>query len=84
MRNVLEGHTGGDVARVVERERQLRKLAQRGVVRMFNAVRAAQVKSDEAREDVRKKGVVGVGNREQKGGFSCFSFFWFYRVLWAN
>lgn len=74
MRNVLEGHTGGEVARVVERERQLRKLAQRGVVRMFNAVRAAQVKSDEAREDVRKKGVVGVGNREQKGGFLYLSF----------
>lgn len=38
----------GTVAEAVELERRLRKTAQRGVVKLFNAVRAAQVKGEEA------------------------------------
>ncbi|KAF8425613.1 Rrp15p-domain-containing protein [Tirmania nivea] len=66
VRDVLPKGDGMEVMRAVEREKQLRKIAQRGVVRMFNAVRAAQVKIEEAQVEVKKKGVIGVGNREQK------------------
>ena len=58
MRDVLLGSellAGGDadqdgkVAEMArEQERRLRKTAQRGVVKLFNAVRAAQVKGEEA------------------------------------
>ncbi|KAI9676359.1 MAG: hypothetical protein M1817_000516 [Caeruleum heppii] len=54
------------VAETLERERRLRKTAQRGVVKLFNAVRAAQVKGEEAAREAREKGVVGVGRREEK------------------
>ncbi|CAM1508186.1 Fc.00g050340.m01.CDS01 [Cosmosporella sp. VM-42] len=47
-------------------ERRLRKVAQRGVVKLFNAVRAAQVKAVEAEKTTRKDGVIGVNRREEK------------------
>jgi hypothetical protein len=47
-------------------ERRLRKVAQRGVVKLFNAVRAAQVKATEAERAARKEGVVGVKRKEEK------------------
>ncbi|KAK0653852.1 Rrp15p-domain-containing protein [Cercophora samala] len=47
-------------------ERRLRKVAQRGVVKLFNAVRAAQVKASEAERAVRKEGIVGVKRKEEK------------------
>ena len=53
-------------AEIAEQERRLRKTAQRGVVKLFNAVRAAQVKAEEAAREVKSKGVVGVGRREEK------------------
>lgn len=53
-------------AEILETERRLRKVAQRGVVKLFNAVRAAQVKAAEAEKDVRKAGVIGVNRREEK------------------
>lgn len=37
------GETDEEQARIIERERQLRKVAQRGVVRLFNAIRASQI-----------------------------------------
>lgn len=40
-----------------------------GVVKLFNAVRAAQIKGEEASRQVKKKGVVGMGAREEKGKF---------------
>lgn len=58
-----EAMSVGDIA---EQERRLRKTAQRGVVKLFNAVRAAQVKAEEAGREARKKGVIGVGRREEK------------------
>lgn len=50
---------------VAEDEKRLRKMAQRGVVKLFNAVRAAQVRGEEAAKTERKKGTVGMGEREK-------------------
>lgn len=47
-------------------EKSLRKTAQRGVIRMFNAVRASQVQAAEAERAVRKEGVIGHKTREEK------------------
>ncbi|KAI5780810.1 Rrp15p-domain-containing protein [Geopyxis carbonaria] len=61
--------TGDDdeAARVViERERQLRGVARSGVARLYNAIRAAQVKGEEAARGVQSEGVVGMGNREKR------------------
>lgn len=51
---------------ILEKEKQLRKVAQRGVIKLFNAVRAAQIKSAEAERETRRQGFVGVKNREEK------------------
>lgn len=51
---------------IMETERRLRKVAQRGVVKLFNAVRAAQVMAVEAEKGVRKEGVIGMKQREEK------------------
>ncbi|KAL2754800.1 hypothetical protein ACRALDRAFT_2020198 [Sodiomyces alcalophilus JCM 7366] len=51
---------------VLEAERRLRKVAQRGVVKLFNAVRAAQVKAAEAEKAARRDGVVGMGRKETR------------------
>ncbi|TWU70556.1 hypothetical protein ED733_000281 [Metarhizium rileyi] len=53
-------------AEILETEQKLRKVAQRGVVKLFNAVRAAQVKASEAEKDARRQGVIGINNREEK------------------
>ncbi|TFB03964.1 Ribosomal RNA-processing protein 15 [Trichoderma ghanense] len=47
-------------------EKTLRKTAQRGVIRMFNAVRAAQVQAAEAEKAARKEGIIGAKTREEK------------------
>ncbi len=47
-------------------ERRLRKVAQRGVVKLFNAVRAAQVKASEAERAARREGVIGSKRKEEK------------------
>lgn len=54
------------VGAVVETERRLRKVAQRGVVQLFNAFRVAQVKAAEAEKGVRKEGVIGVDRKKEK------------------
>ncbi|KAK1778651.1 Rrp15p-domain-containing protein [Copromyces sp. CBS 386.78] len=51
---------------ILETERRLRKTAQRGVVKLFNAVRAAQVKAMQAEREARQEGIVGVKRREEK------------------
>jgi hypothetical protein len=51
---------------ILAAERRLRKVAQRGVVKLFNAVRAAQVKAAEAERLARKEGVVGSKRKEEK------------------
>jgi hypothetical protein len=59
---------GLTAAETQERERKLRKTAQRGVVKLFNAVRAAQVKGEEAAKEMRKQGLVGGKRREERVG----------------
>ncbi|EFX00262.1 duf1665 domain containing protein [Grosmannia clavigera kw1407] len=61
--------TNGDsetTATILETERKLRKVAQRGVVKLFNAVRAAQVKAAEAERTAKKEGVLGIDKRDAK------------------
>jgi Rrp15p len=59
----LSSGLAGDTA---EEEKKLRKIAQRGVIKLFNAVRAAQVKGEEAAREARKQGTVGAANREER------------------
>ena len=51
------------VKEMQELEKRLRKTAQRGVVKLFNAVRQAQVRAEEAAKD---KGTIGRTRREEK------------------
>lgn len=51
---------------IVEHEKELKKMAQRGVVKLFNAVRAAQVKAEEASKESQATGMVGVDRRQEK------------------
>ena len=60
------GLKAGQAGEVAEEEKRLRKIAQRGVVKLFNAVRAAQVRAEEAAKEERRKGTVGMNNREAK------------------
>src|SRR5436305_12745943 len=60
------GLTTGDAGKTAEEEKRLRRIAQKGVVKLFNAVRAAQVKGEEAAREERKKGTVGLCNRQEK------------------
>ncbi len=63
-----EGEEMGDgekVKEIQELEKRLRKTAQRGVVKLFNAVRQAQVRAEEA---AKEKGTIGRGRREEKVG----------------
>ena len=60
------GLQSGMAGEVAEEEKKLRKIAQRGVIKLFNAVRAAQVKAEEAAKEARKKGTIGSANREEK------------------
>lgn len=53
-------------ASIMETERKLRKVAQRGVVKLFNAVRAAQVKAAEAERTAKKEGILGIDKRDAK------------------
>ena len=60
------GLTSGHAGEIAEEEKRLRKIAQRGVVKLFNAVRAAQVKAEQAAKEERKKGTIGMAHREGK------------------
>ena len=61
-----DGEPTETVQAIMEEEKRLRKTAQRGVVRMFNPVRSAQIKGEMAARDARQKGVVGHGRREER------------------
>ncbi|KAL1302945.1 hypothetical protein AAFC00_003264 [Neodothiora populina] len=58
--------TDVSTSEIQEAERRLKKTAQRGVIKLFNAVRAAQVKSEQARAEAKKEGVVGMSQREER------------------
>lgn len=64
IRDVM-GIERGQAGPVAEEEKRLRKVGQRGVVKLFNAVRAAQVRGEEAVKQERKKGTIGMGEREK-------------------
>lgn len=67
VRDVLGLETEGvETGKVLEEERRLKKTAQRGVVKLFNAVRAAQVKAESAQREAREQGMVGIGKREER------------------
>ena len=55
-----------DTGAILEEEKRLKKTAQRGVVQLFNAVRAAQVKADQSKREARESGVVGAKQREER------------------
>lgn len=64
VRDVL-GTDRAQAGEVAEEEKRLRKTAQRGVVKLFNAVRAAQIRGEQAAREEKKKGTVGIGERER-------------------
>ena len=59
---------GPSVAEIAMQEKRLRKTAQRGVIMLFNAVRAAQVKGEEEERRFRESGLVGSKRKEEKVG----------------
>lgn len=56
----------GITGEVAEKEKALRKIATKGVIQLFNAFRAAHDRAEEARREERRKGTVGMGERERK------------------
>ena len=65
-RNEDTGEVETSTADIMATERRLRKVAQRGVVKLFNAVRAAQVAAVEAEKGTKKVGMIGMNRREEK------------------
>ncbi len=61
-----ETNGGSAAAEVMELEKRLKKTAQRGVVKLFNAVRAAQVKGEQAEREAKKAGIVSMKEREER------------------
>lgn len=63
--NPATGEVTQTTSEIMEEEKRLRKVAQRGVVKLFNAVRAAQVRGQEAESEARREGFVGVEGRKK-------------------
>ncbi|KAL1902415.1 pre-60S ribosomal particles component [Sporothrix stenoceras] len=61
-----ELNVGETTTTILATERRLRKVAQRGVVQLFNAVRAAQVKAAQAKKQAKAEGLIGMDKREAK------------------
>jgi fusion and transport protein UGO1 len=53
-------------AETTAQEKALRRTAQKGVIKLFNAVRAAQVKGEQAEKEAKSQNVVGLAKREEK------------------
>jgi fusion and transport protein UGO1 len=53
-------------AEVTAKEKELRRTAQKGVIKLFNAVRAAQVKGELAEQQAKDQSLVGMAKREDK------------------
>ncbi|KAJ4332348.1 pre-60S ribosomal particles component [Didymella glomerata] len=53
-------------AEVTAKEKELRRTAQKGVIKLFNAVRAAQVKGEMAEQQSKDANLVGIAKREEK------------------
>lgn len=65
-RNEDTGELETSTSEIMVTERRLRKVAQRGVVKLFNAVRAAQVAAVEAEKGTKKAGMIGMDSRGEK------------------
>ncbi|RYP22012.1 hypothetical protein DL765_001918 [Monosporascus sp. GIB2] len=61
-----QGAKGASVADAQAAERRLRKVAHRGVIVLFRAVREAQERAAQTEREARKEGVFGVKSREEK------------------
>ncbi|CAO2647328.1 Nn.00g082500.m01.CDS01 [Neocucurbitaria sp. VM-36] len=48
------------------KEKELKRTAQKGVIKLFNAVRAAQVKGEQAEREAKETNVVGMAKREER------------------
>jgi len=67
VKDVLGLHdTGVSTAETTAVEKALRRTAQKGVIKLFNAVRAAQVKGEQAEKEAKAHNVVGLDKREDK------------------
>ncbi len=67
VKDVLGLHdTAISTAETSAKEKELRRTAQKGVIKLFNAVRAAQVKGEQAEREAKEKNVVGMAHREEK------------------
>ncbi|KAI2633969.1 Rrp15p-domain-containing protein [Xylaria nigripes] len=68
VKDVMTGDNNGVIStgEIMQTERRLRKTAHRGVLMLFRAVREAQERATEAEKDVRKEGVIGVQQRQEK------------------
>ncbi|KAG9199271.1 hypothetical protein G6514_008714 [Epicoccum nigrum] len=58
--------TSFSTAEVTAKEKELRRTAQKGVIKLFNAVRAAQVKGELAEQQAKDQSLVGMAKREDK------------------
>ncbi|KAH3991999.1 hypothetical protein HBI56_207670 [Parastagonospora nodorum] len=58
--------TATSTAETTAAEKALRRTAQKGVIKLFNAVRAAQVKGEMAEKEAKAHNVVGLDKREEK------------------
>ncbi|KAF3056246.1 hypothetical protein GL218_06426 [Daldinia childiae] len=61
-----EGQPEISTQEIQQTEKRLKKVAHRGVVMLFRAVREAQERAAEAERDTRKDGIVGVQRRQEK------------------
>lgn len=67
VKDVLGLHdTTISTAEVTAKEKELRRTAQKGVIKLFNAVRAAQVKGELAEQQAKDQSLVGMAKREEK------------------
>lgn len=58
--------TSVSTAEITAKEKELRRTAQKGVIKLFNAVRAAQVKGEMAEQQAKEQHTVGMAKREEK------------------
>ncbi|TGZ81104.1 Rrp15p-domain-containing protein [Ascodesmis nigricans] len=66
VRELIPKDDDAAAARALAKERLLKGVARSGVARLYNAIRAAQVKAEEATKTAKKEGMVGIKNREEK------------------
>ncbi|KAI3317191.1 Rrp15p-domain-containing protein [Xylariaceae sp. AK1471] len=68
VKDILNGDDpeGTSIGETMQTERRLRKTAHRGVIMLFRAVREAQERANQAEQDIRKEGIIGSHQRQEK------------------